>query len=112
MTKAEVFEILRTNWKFLISLVIGCIVFMILSVVFTKYYPIDTTGNFVSAGGKHDAMQADVLMNGVWFPFIYSTLITMTFYTIFKKLKFWFAFIEINVALIAIFGLIQYKMIF
>ena len=111
MTKDNVLKVIRHHIKSIVSLVIGFITFGIANVVFTKKYSIDSTKNFVSPGSKHTAMLTDAMTNGLWFPTIYGVLVAMTLYIILERPKYWFALIEINVALIIIFGLIQYKMI-
>ena len=96
----------------IVSLVIGFITFGFLNVIFTKRIPIDTTGNFVSAGSKHTAEFADAVTNGFWFPFIYGTLIAMIAYVLLERPKYWYGIILANIALAMIFGFIQYQMIF
>lgn len=112
MTKSDAFRAIKHHIKSIISLAVGFITFGVANVVFTKRIPIDSTRNFASPGSKHTAMLADAMINGFWFPMIYGILIAMTLYIILKRPKYWFALIEINVALIIIFGLIHYKMIF
>jgi hypothetical protein len=111
MTKNDIFRAIKSNIKSIVSLAVGFITFGVANVAFTKKCPIDSTKNFASPGSKHTAMLVDAMTNGFWFPMIYGLLIAMTLYIILERPKYWFALIEINVALIIIFGLIQYKMI-
>ena len=112
MTRTEVFDRIKQHWESIFSLVIGFITFGFLNVIFTKRIPIDTTGNFVSAGSKHTAEFADAITNGFWFPFIYGTLIAMIAYVLLERPKYWYSVILANIALAMIFGFIQYQMIF
>ena len=112
MTGTEVFNEFKLHWKSTFSLVIGFITFGFLNVIFTKRIPIDTTGNFISAGSKHTARFADAMTNGFWFPFIYGTLIAMIAYVLLERPKYWYAVILGNIALAMVFGFVQYQMIF
>lgn len=112
MTKGDVFRAIERNIKLVISLVLGFITFGVLNIIFTKRIPIDTTKNYTLAGSKHAAKLADAVTNGLWFPLIYSLLVAMTVYIILKRPKFWFGLIEVNIALVAIFAMIQYHLIF
>ena len=112
MTRTEVFYSIKQHWMSIFSLVIGFITFGFLNVIFTKRIPIDTTGNFVSAGSKHTARFADAMTNGFWFPFIYSVLLAMIAYVLLERPKYWYAVILANIVLATIFGFIQYQMIF
>lgn len=112
MTRTEVFDIIKQHWMSVFSLVIGFITFGFSNVIFTKRIPIDTTGNFVSAGSKHTARFVDAVTNDFWFPFIYGTLIAMIVYVLLERPKYWYVVILGNVALAMVFGFVQYQMIF
>ena len=112
MTRTEVFDGIKQHWESIFSLVIGFITFGFLNVIFTKRIPIDTTGNFVSAGSKHTAEFADAITNGFWFPFIYGTLIAMIAYVLLERPKYWYGVILANIVLAMVFSFIQYQMIF
>ena len=112
MTRTEVFYSIKQHWMPVFSLVIGFITFGFLNVIFSKRIPIDTTGNFVSAGSKHTAEFADAITNGFWFPFIYSVLIAMITYVLLERPKYWYGVILANIVLAMIFSFVQYQMIF
>lgn len=112
MARTGVFDSIKQHWMPVFSLVIGFITFGFLNVIFTKRIPIDTTGNFISAGSKHTARFADAMTNGFWFPFIYGTLIAMIAYVLLERPKYWYAVILGNIALAMVFGFVQYQMIF
>ena len=112
MTRTEVFNEFKLQWKSTFSLVIGFITFGFLNVIFTKRIPIDTTGNFISAGSKHTARFANAMTNGFWFPFIYGTLIAMIAYVLLEQPKYWYGVILANIVLAMVFGFVQYQMIF
>ena len=112
MTRTKVFNSIKRHWESTVALVIGFITFGFLNVIFTRRIPIDTTGNFASAGSEHTARFADAMANGFWFPFIYGTLIAMIVYVLLEQPKYWYAVILANIALAMIFGFVQYQMIF
>lgn len=112
MTRTEVFYSFKRHWMSVFSLVIRFITFGFLNVIFTKRIPIDTTGNFVSAGSKHTAEFADAITNGFWFSFIYGTLVAMIVYVLLKRPKYWYGVILANIALAMVFCFVQYQMIF